>query len=135
MTETTRSANGRGDVRKNGRKNAGLVLKRVFSSGVHPYDEVTWERRDVVQTNWKTGETVFEQHGVEFPALAGVGLDAWQASRKSVCHERRRFSPSVIDLSPTASCLRISVFDLAVLDRLQLLGGDLAALAPARGPP
>ncbi|RYZ29377.1 MAG: hypothetical protein EOP01_05540, partial [Propionibacteriaceae bacterium] len=71
MSETTRSANGRGDTVKNGvkngRKGAGLTLKRVFSSGVHPYDEVTWERRDVVQTNWKTGETVFEQHNVEFP--------------------------------------------------------------------
>jgi ribonucleoside-diphosphate reductase alpha chain len=45
-----------------------LTVKRTFSSPkTHPYDEVTWERRDVVQTNWKTGETVFEQHGVEFP--------------------------------------------------------------------
>ena len=35
---------------------------------MHPYDEVTWERRDVVQTNWKTGETIFEQRGVEFPS-------------------------------------------------------------------
>ena len=76
MSETTRSANGRGDTTKNavknGRKSAGLTLKRVFSSGVHPYDEVTWERRDVVQTNWKTGETVFEQHGVEFPDFWSV---------------------------------------------------------------
>jgi len=76
MTETTRAANGRGDTAKstakNGRKSAGLVLERVFSSGVHPYDEVTWERRDVVQTNWKTGETVFEQHGVEFPDFWSV---------------------------------------------------------------
>ncbi|GAA3549525.1 vitamin B12-dependent ribonucleotide reductase [Microlunatus spumicola] len=76
MSETTRSANGRGDTVKNavknGRKGAGLTLKRVFSSGVHPYDEVTWERRDVVQTNWKTGETVFEQHGVEFPDFWSV---------------------------------------------------------------
>jgi ribonucleoside-diphosphate reductase alpha chain len=39
---------------------------------VHPYDEVTWERRDVVQTNWKTGETVFEQRGVEFPDFWSV---------------------------------------------------------------
>ena len=39
----------------------------VHHAGVHPYDEVTWERRDVVQTNWKTGETIFEQKGVEFP--------------------------------------------------------------------
>ncbi|AQP44596.1 vitamin B12-dependent ribonucleotide reductase [Tessaracoccus flavus] len=46
----------------------GLVIERVFTKeGVHPYDEVEWDRRDVVQTNWKTGETVFEQHGVEFP--------------------------------------------------------------------
>ncbi|MPV35899.1 vitamin B12-dependent ribonucleotide reductase [Georgenia subflava] len=49
-------------------KRRGLSVPRVFSTaGAHPYDEVAWERRDVVQTNWKTGETVFEQHGVEFP--------------------------------------------------------------------
>ncbi len=47
---------------------AGLTIERVFSTqGVHPYDEVAWERRDVVQKNWKTDETVFEQLGVEFP--------------------------------------------------------------------
>ncbi|MFN8196364.1 MAG: vitamin B12-dependent ribonucleotide reductase [Nocardioidaceae bacterium] len=50
------------------KKGAGMTISRVFSTeGVHPYDEITWERRDVVQTNWKTGETVFEQKGVEFP--------------------------------------------------------------------
>ncbi len=50
------------------KKGAGMTISRVFSTeGVHPYDELTWERRDVVQTNWKTGETVFEQKGVEFP--------------------------------------------------------------------
>ncbi|WP_026926862.1 vitamin B12-dependent ribonucleotide reductase [Granulicoccus phenolivorans] len=61
MTETARSS-----ARKPRAK--GLKIDRVFTTaGVHPYDEVTWERRDVVQTNWKTGETVFEQRGVEFP--------------------------------------------------------------------
>ncbi|GAB4002152.1 vitamin B12-dependent ribonucleotide reductase [Nocardioides ultimimeridianus] len=51
----------------------GLTIERVFSSeGVHPYDAITWERRDVVQTNWKTGETVFEQRGVEFPDFWSV---------------------------------------------------------------
>jgi ribonucleoside-diphosphate reductase alpha chain len=51
----------------------GLTYSRTFSTeGVHPYDEVVWERRDVVQTNWKTGETVFEQRGVEFPAFWSV---------------------------------------------------------------
>jgi ribonucleoside-diphosphate reductase alpha chain len=47
---------------------AGLTIQRVYTTeGVHPYDEVTWERRDVVQMNWKSGETIFEQKGVEFP--------------------------------------------------------------------
>jgi ribonucleoside-diphosphate reductase alpha chain len=51
-----------------GGDSSGLVVERHFSTeGVHPYDEVTWERRDVVQTNWKTEEVVFEQRGVEFP--------------------------------------------------------------------
>jgi ribonucleoside-diphosphate reductase alpha chain len=48
-------------------------MERVFSTeGVHPYDEINWERRDVVQTNWKTGESVFEQRGVEFPDFWSV---------------------------------------------------------------
>src|ERR671920_1192692 len=63
MTETVS-----GPARQRTPKNAGITIDRVFSTeGVHPYDEVTWERRDVVQTNWKTGENVFEQRGVEFP--------------------------------------------------------------------
>ena len=34
----------------------GLTIERIYTTpGVHPYDEVTWERRDVVQNNWKTG--------------------------------------------------------------------------------
>ncbi|MGF3990628.1 hypothetical protein ACQX7T_15465, partial [Staphylococcus aureus] len=31
-----------------------------------------WQPRDVVQTNWKTGETVFEQKGAEFPDFWSV---------------------------------------------------------------
>ena len=61
----------RGQQRKGAGK--GLKIERVFSTeGVHPYDEITWERRDVVQPNWKTGETVFEQRGVEFPDFWSV---------------------------------------------------------------
>jgi ribonucleoside-diphosphate reductase alpha chain len=68
MTETV---NGAGT--KATKKSAGLTMERVFSTaGVHPYDEITWERRDVVQTNWKTGENVFEQRGVEFPDFWSV---------------------------------------------------------------
>ncbi|WP_296137839.1 vitamin B12-dependent ribonucleotide reductase [uncultured Tessaracoccus sp.] len=51
-----------------GKSPKGLKIERVFTKeGIHPYDEQQWELRDVVQTNWKTGETVFEQKGVEFP--------------------------------------------------------------------
>jgi ribonucleoside-diphosphate reductase alpha chain len=49
-------------------RRTGLKIDRVYTvAGVHPYDEVTWERRDVVQTNWRSCETIFEQKGVEFP--------------------------------------------------------------------
>ena len=50
-------------------ENTGLTMERLYTHpDTHPYDEVEWERRDVVQTNWKTGEVVFEQRGVEFPS-------------------------------------------------------------------
>ncbi|MGA3563617.1 vitamin B12-dependent ribonucleotide reductase [Melissospora conviva] len=46
----------------------GIKVERVWTTeGVHPYDEVTWERRDVVMTNWRDGSINFEQRGVEFP--------------------------------------------------------------------
>ncbi|GGJ77529.1 ribonucleoside-diphosphate reductase subunit alpha [Pilimelia anulata] len=51
----------------------GLRLDRVWTTeGVHPYDEVTWERRDVVMTNWRDGSVNFAQPGVEFPAFWSV---------------------------------------------------------------
>jgi len=69
MTETA-SGHGARKTRADGLRvqRKGLTVDRVYTTaGVHPYDEVTWERRDVVQTNWRTGETIFEQKGVEFP--------------------------------------------------------------------
>ena len=46
-----------------------LQVTREFStSGTHPYDEVEWTRRDIVQKKYGTDEIVFEQYGVEFPA-------------------------------------------------------------------
>ncbi len=51
----------------------GLKIERIFTKpGVHPYDEVTWERRDVVMTNWRDGSINFEQRGVEFPDFWSV---------------------------------------------------------------
>ncbi|MFA9431180.1 vitamin B12-dependent ribonucleotide reductase [Egicoccus sp. AB-alg2] len=55
-------------VVKQGRK-AGLKFERFFTKpGVHPYDELEWELRDAVITNWRDQSVSFEQRGVEFPA-------------------------------------------------------------------
>ncbi len=60
----------------------GLTVERLYTTpGVHPYDEVTWERRDVVQTNWRTGETVFEQRGAEFPDFWSVNASTIVTSK------------------------------------------------------
>ena len=80
----------------------GLSVERVFTTaGVHPYDQVTWERRDVVQTNWKTGETVFEQKGVEFPDFWSVNASTIVTTkyfRGAVGQENREWSlKQVID--------------------------------------
>ncbi len=51
----------------------GLRIERIYTTpGVHPYDKVRWERRDVVMTNWRDGSINFEQHGVEFPDFWSV---------------------------------------------------------------
>ncbi|MFZ9358520.1 MAG: vitamin B12-dependent ribonucleotide reductase [Ilumatobacteraceae bacterium] len=45
-----------------------IGLRRHFTApGVHPYDQVVWERRDAQIKNWKDGSVAFEQLGVEFP--------------------------------------------------------------------
>ena len=73
MTETTSKRTAKGP-----KAAGGLTVERVWTTpGVHPYDQVTWESRDVVQTNWKTGETIFEQRGVEFP-------DFWSVNASSI---------------------------------------------------
>src|SRR5690348_2783227 len=69
MTETASGATSRGG----GKAQKGLTIQRIHTrEGVHPYDEVTWERRDVVMTNWRDGTVNFEQHGVEFPDFWSV---------------------------------------------------------------
>ena len=51
----------------------GMQIQRIHTKpGVHPYDEVVWERRDVVMTNWRDGSINFEQKGVEFPEFWSV---------------------------------------------------------------
>jgi ribonucleoside-diphosphate reductase alpha chain len=73
MTETVSGQARRG---RGGRK--GLKMERIFTRpGIHPYDEVRWERRDVVMTNWRDGSVNFEQRGVEFP-------DSWSVNAVNI---------------------------------------------------
>ena len=69
MTETASGP----AARKGKRGSKGLKIRRIHTTaGVHPYDQVTWERRDVVMTNWRDGSINFEQRGVEFPDFWSV---------------------------------------------------------------
>ncbi|MEX2394881.1 MAG: LAGLIDADG family homing endonuclease, partial [Actinomycetota bacterium] len=64
--KTSSKTNGGG----NGRSVAtavGLSVPRLFTTpGIHPYDEVSWERRNSQIVSY-TGKVSFEQEGVEFP--------------------------------------------------------------------
>ncbi|AKN72411.1 MULTISPECIES: vitamin B12-dependent ribonucleotide reductase [Streptomyces] len=72
MTETA-SGPARGSRAKGAKATKGLRIERIHTTpGVHPYDEVSWERRDVVMTNWRDGSVNFEQRGVEFPDFWSV---------------------------------------------------------------
>src|SRR5256885_7083597 len=75
MTGAVGTSSGTGGAKGKGRgtTGGGLRVERVWTTeGVHPYDEVTWERRDVVMTNWRDGSVNFEQRGVEFPDFWSV---------------------------------------------------------------
>ncbi|MEV6827918.1 vitamin B12-dependent ribonucleotide reductase [Amycolatopsis sp. NPDC051102] len=72
MTETVDTGAGAAAGKKS-KATGGLSVKRVFTTeGQHPYDQVTWEQRDVVMTNWRDGSVNFEQRGVEFPDFWSV---------------------------------------------------------------
>ncbi|CAL9604047.1 Vitamin B12-dependent ribonucleotide reductase [Streptomyces sp. enrichment culture] len=72
MTETA-SGPARSSRAKGTKTGKGLRVERIHTTpGVHPYDEVAWERRDVVMTNWRDGSVNFEQRGVEFPDFWSV---------------------------------------------------------------
>ncbi|GGO25503.1 vitamin B12-dependent ribonucleotide reductase [Microbispora bryophytorum] len=78
MTETVSGTVSGAGGRPGKRPRKGLKMKRIFTTpGVHPYDEVRWERRDVVMTNWRDGSVNFEQHGVEFP-------DSWSVNAANI---------------------------------------------------
>ena len=50
-----------------------IGIRRHFSTeGIHPYDEIVWERRDSRITDYRDGSVAFEQLGVEVPATWSV---------------------------------------------------------------
>ncbi|HEX8759844.1 MAG TPA: vitamin B12-dependent ribonucleotide reductase [Pseudonocardiaceae bacterium] len=73
-----------------------LRMERVYTTEArHPYDEVTWQRRDVVMTNWRDGTVNFEQHGVEFPdfwSINAVNIVTSKYFRGAVGSEQRESS-------------------------------------------
>ena len=50
------------------------IGRKFTTEGVHPYDQMVWEKRDARINNWKDGTIAFEQLGVEFPV--GWSLNA-----------------------------------------------------------
>lgn len=89
MTETL-------SQRQSTKRPAGLRMERLYTTeGVHPYDEVTWERRDVVMTNWRDGSINFEQRGVEFPdfwSINATNIVTSKYFRGAVGSEQREWS-------------------------------------------
>jgi len=71
--ETARSSTVKGRKDSGTKRGKGIRVNRVWTTeGIHPYDQVTWERRDVVMTNWRDGSVSFEQRGVEFPSFWSI---------------------------------------------------------------
>ncbi len=75
---------------------AGLQVSRLYTTAdVHPYHEVTWQRRDVVMTNWRDGSINFEQRGVEFPdfwSINAANIVTTKYFRGAVGTEAREWS-------------------------------------------
>ena len=73
---------------------SGIGIRRHFTTaGVHPYDEVRWERRDARITNYRDGKVAFEQLDVEVPefwSLNATNILAQKYFRGTLEHRRAR---------------------------------------------
>ena len=71
-----------------------IGIRRHFTTaGVHPYDEVVWERRDARITNYRDGSVAFEQLGVEVPeswSVNATNILAQKYFRGTLGHRRAR---------------------------------------------
>ena len=75
---------------------SGIGIRRHFTTaGVHPYDEVRWERRDARITNYRDGKVAFEQLGVEVPefwSLNATNILAQKYFRGTLNTDEREWS-------------------------------------------
>jgi ribonucleoside-diphosphate reductase alpha chain len=75
---------------------SGIGIRRHFTrTGVDPYDDVAWERRDARITNHRDGTVAFEQLGVEFPvgwSLNATNIVAQKYFRGTVGTPEREWS-------------------------------------------
>ncbi len=73
-----------------------IGIRRHFTTeGVHPYDEVSWERRDARITNYRDGTVAFEQLGVEVPeswSVNATNILAQKYFRGTLGTEEREWS-------------------------------------------
>jgi ribonucleoside-diphosphate reductase alpha chain len=73
-----------------------IGIRRHFTTeGVHPYDEVNWERRDARITNFRDGTVAFEQLGVEVPeswSVNATNILAQKYFRGTLGTEEREWS-------------------------------------------
>jgi ribonucleoside-diphosphate reductase alpha chain len=73
-----------------------IGIRRYFTTvGVHPYDEVRWERRDARITNYRDGKVAFEQLGVEVPefwSLNATNILAQKYFRGTLNTDEREWS-------------------------------------------
>jgi ribonucleoside-diphosphate reductase alpha chain len=59
-----------------------IGIRRHFTTeGVHPYDQVRWERRDARITNYRDGTVAFEQMGVEVP-------ESWSVNATNILSQK-----------------------------------------------
>jgi ribonucleoside-diphosphate reductase alpha chain len=59
-----------------------IGIRRHFTTeGVHPYDEVRWERRDARITNFRDGSVAFEQLDVEVP-------ESWSVNATNILSQK-----------------------------------------------
>jgi hypothetical protein len=73
-----------------------IGIRRHFTTaGVHPYEEVRWERRDARITNYRDGKVAFEQLGVEVPefwSLNATNILAQKYFRGTLNTDEREWS-------------------------------------------